>query len=62
MQLLVGALFGILAPHMLIVPAVDKKFSEDGSLLDDNFQKPVDLFIKEFLWLAASLKSEVALA
>lgn len=54
--LLVPALFGIASPHMLITPFVDKKFSMDGELLDEGFQKPVDQFIKEFLWLAETLQ------
>jgi NAD(P)H-dependent FMN reductase len=56
MQLLVGALFGILSPYMLIVPGVDKKFDPHGQLTDETFQKQVDLFAKEFLWLAESVK------
>src|SRR5678815_612839 len=39
MQLLINALFGIVSPYMLIVPAVDKKFDEQGNLLDSNFEK-----------------------
>ncbi len=58
MQLLVGALFGILAPHMLIVPGIDKKFDSDGNLIDPAFQKAVDLFVSEFLWLAESVTKE----
>ena len=52
MQLLVGALFGILAPNMLITPFADKKFDADGNLLDPDFQKSINVFVKEFLWLA----------
>ncbi|MFY7965813.1 MAG: NADPH-dependent FMN reductase [Chitinophagaceae bacterium] len=50
--LLVPALFGIASPHMLVVPAVDKKFDVEGNLLDENYQKNIDNFSKEFLWLA----------
>lgn len=53
--LLVPALFGITSPYLLITPFVDKKFSEDGSLVDENFQKAVDTFVNEFLWLAESI-------
>ncbi|MBI1341747.1 MAG: NADPH-dependent oxidoreductase [Terrimonas sp.] len=56
--LLVPALFGIGSPYMLIVPAVDKKFSPDGDLLDESFQNNVHNFVKEFLWLAESLTHE----
>jgi NAD(P)H-dependent FMN reductase len=52
LQLLVGALFGILAPNMLITPFVDKKFDAAGNLLDAEFQKNINVFIKEFTWLA----------
>jgi NAD(P)H-dependent FMN reductase len=62
MQLLVGALFGILSPYMLITPAVDKKFDAEGNLLDPAFQKAVDTFVNEFLWLAESLKPEPVMA
>jgi NAD(P)H-dependent FMN reductase len=55
MQLLVAALFGILSPYMLVIPAVDKKFDEEGNLVDLAFQKAIDSFSKEFLWLAESV-------
>ena len=56
--LLVPALFGIASPYMLVTPFVDKKFNSEGHLLDENFQKMVDLFLNEFLWLAETLKPE----
>lgn len=59
MQLLVGALFGILAPNMLIVPMVDKKFDENGNLTDPSFEKSVESFVNEFLWLAESIAPEL---
>jgi NAD(P)H-dependent FMN reductase len=58
MQLLVAALFGILSPYMLVIPGVDKKFDEAGNLLDENFQRAVNTFISEYLWLAESVKGE----
>ena len=58
MQLLINALFGLASPHMLVVGGVDKKFDAEGNLLDENFQKAIDVFTKEFLWLAESLQSE----
>lgn len=58
MQQLVYALFGIGAPHMLITPHVDKKFDADGNLIDPGFEKSVDVFVKEFLWLAEKLVEE----
>lgn len=56
--LLVPALFGIASPYLLVVPAVDKKFSPDGDLLDESFQNPVHNFISEFLWLSEKLVVE----
>lgn len=56
--LLVPALFGIASPNMLITPAVDKKFSPDGDLLDESFQNAVHTFTTEFLWLSEKLVTE----
>lgn len=56
--LLVPALFGIASPYMLVIPAVDKKFSSDGDLLDDTFQNAVHNFITEFLWLSEKVVVE----
>jgi NAD(P)H-dependent FMN reductase len=52
---LVPALFGIASPYMLIIPAVDKKFSPDGELLDEAFQNNAHNFISEFLWLSEKI-------
>jgi NAD(P)H-dependent FMN reductase len=62
LQLLVPALFGVASPYMLIVPAVDKKFSPDGDLLDESFQNAVHNFINEFLWLSENIIKEKAVA
>ncbi len=56
LQQLVAALFGILSPVMLISPQVDKKFAEDGTLLDASFESKIHQFVTEFLWLAERLK------
>ena len=48
---LVAALFGIVSPHMLIVPAVDKKFDAEANLTDPTFFKAIELFTNEYLWL-----------
>jgi NAD(P)H-dependent FMN reductase len=53
--LLVPALFGIASPYMLVVPSVDKKFDEEGHLLDEAFAKNVKQFTHEFLWLSQSV-------
>jgi NAD(P)H-dependent FMN reductase len=61
MQLLINALFGIASPYMLVVGNVDKRFDTEGNLLDPTFQKSVDVFVKEFLWLAESLHPETVI-
>lgn len=52
------ALFGIPSPYMLIIPQVDKKFDEQGALIDPGFQKSIDTFVNEYLWLAEKLVEE----
>jgi NAD(P)H-dependent FMN reductase len=58
LQQFILALFGIPCPYMLITPQVDKKFDAEGNLLDPAFQKNIDLFLKEYLWLAEKLVEE----
>lgn len=58
LQQLVFALFGIGSPHMLVVPAVDKKFDESGKLLDEAFTLAIENFVTEYLWLAEKLVVE----
>ena len=58
-QLYIHALFGIGSPYMLIVPNVTKKFDEEGHLVDPTFQKSVDTFITELLWLSESIRPVV---
>jgi len=58
-QLLINALFGIGSPYMLVTPHVDKKFDAEGNLLDAAFQKNIDVFVNEFLWLAENLSPEL---
>jgi NAD(P)H-dependent FMN reductase len=55
---LVPALFGIVSPFMLIVPAVDKKFDAEGNLTDPGFEKNIHDFISEFLWLTEKIVEE----
>ena len=52
LQQFICALFGIPSPYMLVTPQVDKKFSPEGDLLDPGFKKAIDVFVKEYLWLA----------
>ena len=58
LQQLIFGLFGIGSPHMLVVPGVDKKFNEKGELLDLSFEKNINIFVKEFLWLAEKVAEE----
>jgi NAD(P)H-dependent FMN reductase len=58
LQQLIFALFGIGSPYMLITPGVDKKFDDEGNLLEPTFQKSIDVFTNEFLWLAEKLVEE----
>ena len=58
LQELVYALFGIGSPYMLVTPHVDKKFDETGQLVDESFRRPVDIFVREFLWLADRLAAK----
>ena len=62
-QLLINALFGIGSPYMLITPEVEKKFNEQGELINTAFQKNIDVFVNEFLWLAENIlaKQKVAI-
>jgi NAD(P)H-dependent FMN reductase len=57
LQELVYALFGIGSPYMLVTPFVDKKFDSTGTLMDPSFQKSIDMFINEFIWLAEKINS-----
>ena len=58
LQQFVMALFGIPSPYMLVTPQIDKKFDAEGNLLDASFQKSIDVFVKEYLWLAEKLVNE----
>jgi NAD(P)H-dependent FMN reductase len=60
--LLVPALFGLASPYLLIVPAVDQKFDEEGRLTEPSFESNVHNFISEFLWLSENVNREKVLA
>jgi NAD(P)H-dependent FMN reductase len=60
--LLVPALFGIASPYLLIVPGVDKKFNEEGGLIEASFENSIHNFISEFLWLSEHVRKEEVLA
>jgi NAD(P)H-dependent FMN reductase len=54
---LVPALFGIASPTLLIVPEVDKKFDESGNLLVPAFEKKIEDFLNNFIWLVKTIHS-----
>ena len=58
LQQFIMALFGIASPYMLLTPHIDKKFDVDGNLVDGTFQKSIDVFLSEFLWLGERLTME----
>src|SRR5829696_6335853 len=58
LQQFVMALFGVPSPYMLVTPHVEKKFDAEGNLLDASFQKSIETFINEYLWLAEKLVDE----
>jgi NAD(P)H-dependent FMN reductase len=58
LQQFIIALFGIPSPYMLITPQVDKKFDAEGNLIDPAFQKSIETFVTEYLWLAEHLVDE----
>lgn len=55
---MVAAFFGILSPYLLLTPHADKKFNEEGKLLEESFQKSIDTFVKEFLWTAERIAAK----
>jgi NAD(P)H-dependent FMN reductase len=55
MQQLALSIWSHPAPVMLLIPQVDKKFEVTGKLIDADFEKRVDFFLTEFLWLAEAL-------
>lgn len=55
LQQMICAFMGIPCPTMLVIPQVDKKFDESGELIDTSFQRAIDNFITEYIWLAEKL-------
>jgi NAD(P)H-dependent FMN reductase len=50
--------FGIPCPNMLIVPGMDKKFDEQGNLLEEKFLNNIMTFANEFIWLAEAIHTK----
>jgi len=57
LQMFICALFGIPSPYMLVTPQIDKKFNEEGILIDPAFQSAIDVFVNEFLWLLERVRA-----
>ncbi|MDX2136139.1 MAG: NADPH-dependent FMN reductase [Saprospiraceae bacterium] len=64
MQELVLGIAGFALPQMLLVGQVSQRFDETGALLDPAFGPKVDVFLKNFLWLAEAVwdKKQVLVA
>lgn len=59
LQLLGAALSAIICPRMLITPHMDQKFDEAGELLDQSFDRQIEDFLANYLWLLTRLTAEV---
>jgi NAD(P)H-dependent FMN reductase len=55
MQQLILAVMGVAVPQMLTVGHVTERFDEAGTLLDPAFEKNIQAFLKNFLWLAEAV-------
>lgn len=55
MQQLVLGLSGFALPQMLLVGQVSQRFDETGELIDPVFEKSVNAFMQNFLWLAEAV-------
>ncbi len=55
MQQLVLGIGGYSMPGMYLVPQVQLKFNENGTLLDETFLSKTQHFLKEFLWFAEAV-------
>jgi NAD(P)H-dependent FMN reductase len=56
LQQLALAVMAYAVPQMLLVPSVTYKFSEEGELLDESFQRFVNLFVNDVLWVSKAFK------
>jgi NAD(P)H-dependent FMN reductase len=55
LQALILAIWALPIPQMLLVPEVHKKIDDLGTIIDPNFQKQVEQFVKEFLWASEAI-------
>ncbi len=55
MQQLICGIFGVPCPQMLLIGGVEKKIDENGQLIDPTFQRSIDGFLTEFIWLSQSI-------
>jgi NAD(P)H-dependent FMN reductase len=58
MQQLALAVMGYALPQMLLVPQVTAKFDGTGSLTDEAFDKQLNVFVNELVWLSEAVKNK----
>lgn len=59
MQELALAVQAYALPQMLLVPQVTTKFNEGGVMTDANFEKQLNLFVSELVWISDAVKKKV---
>jgi len=59
MQELALAVQAYALPQMLLVPQVTAKFDIAGAVTDETFNKQLNLFVSELIWLSEALKNKV---
>jgi len=55
MQELVLGVSGFALPQMLLVGNLPQRFDEAGNLIDPAFEKSINNFLNNFLWLAEAV-------
>ncbi len=55
MQQLICGIFGVPCPQMLLIGGVENKIDTDGQLIDPSFQRGIDGFLTEFMWLSQAV-------
>jgi NAD(P)H-dependent FMN reductase len=59
MQELALAVQAYALPQILLVPQVTGKFDGEGAVTDDTFNKQLNLFVTELVWLSDAVKKKV---
>ncbi|MDB5257983.1 MAG: hypothetical protein JWM14_2678 [Chitinophagaceae bacterium] len=58
MQELALAVQGYALPQLLLVPEVTTKFDTAGSITDEAFNKQLNLFVTELIWISEAVKNK----